>query len=284
MKLRMLVGTCVLGLAVQFHPPALAQPSGSATLIESSRETVNGRTMHKVSFTYSFPDRNSIYITGVGQVAPSGSLTFYTEASAIEFRESYDGITLHTIYLNQGSSLNMNSHGILIASIASNAFLPDHAAPMLDSKELIAQQENDTCTRTKFPEMECFNSGTRSETWKPPLEFAHQLNKLLNEEFPLGIKINDAGSAKGFITSFVPLDQTRLPWNLVAQIALYISYEDPGSRPNSARITYMIRPLITQRRRKESRWTDSNIDPRVTSLGAAYVTDFIKKLNGRSTE
>ena len=165
--------------------------------------TSGGRTLHQISYTYSFLDIPSVYIKGIGTTTSIGSFSYLTEEPALQFFASPSGPLLAEVKL-QATAVPMGS----------------------DSMEL--------------PDIPPANSNFRSGNWKPELTFPSAITAVIQKYFIAGYNTREAGNEHYYLTTFRTL-RVSDP-QLVSQIALIVSQPyDVTGRQISYRIQYVIR-------------------------------------------
>lgn len=90
---------------------AVASADGPIALFSGyeKMKTRDGSSIYKVSFVYDFKDTDGVYIKNVGHVASKGRLTYLTQDSTVEFRDSAFGKTLAVYKTNAAQNSYQNT-------------------------------------------------------------------------------------------------------------------------------------------------------------------------------
>jgi hypothetical protein len=165
--------------------------------------TSGGKTLHQISYTYSFLGIPSVYIKGIGTTTSTGSFSYMTAEPTLQFLDSPSG------------------------SLLAEVKLQETAVPMgSDSMEL--------------PDVPQANSSFRSSNWKPELTFPSAITAVIQKYFAAGYNTREVGNEHYYLTTFRTL-RVSDP-QLVSQIALIVSQPyDVTGRQISYRIQYVIR-------------------------------------------
>jgi hypothetical protein len=147
--------------------------------------------VHSVSFSYSFPELKSIRISGLGEMPPSGKLSYLTPDTQIRF-SAMDGVLVESIDLK-------------------------------DATQLMGGATTDTPARSEFPD------NFRLGFWKQNVPFSVHAMKVLNQQFTSGLlpTITDANGENVLITAYQPL--SGLPDGLFGEVAVLVSHGDKSS-------------------------------------------------------
>lgn len=99
------------------------------------------RKVWRVSFTYSFPGREDVFLEGVGRIAPNGQLTYLTENKQLRFTDA-DGKFLKSMALNrtgtpEGAGVELPSAAdfgdTYLSYNRARAFLPNECGSNLNT-------------------------------------------------------------------------------------------------------------------------------------------------------
>ena len=244
-----------------------AQLVSSVKVTRVQRAIYGFRQFYYVSFYYAFDNYNNIFITGLGQVSPRGSFTYYTENPIILFRESESGLILKRINLTDSRTFTFNTSKNTIASrITSDDLVIKQKS--IDPSLSIAQGVDN------FPSDEKkFGNKSTVESWIRPPELSNILNQVLNTKFPLGYNNYQRDSKFYFMTSWTKLPE--LPENMRGEISILISYSIPD-KPRDT-IKYSISTLVREKRLKESQWS-FEVSDKTEAAASKYVKNFIDNL------
>jgi hypothetical protein len=155
----------------------------ASTVIEKGIS--NGTAAYKVTYSYEFTGRPSIYISGIGVSEPKGLLSYIVFEPVIEFRDSSEGPVLARLLLKEtGRAMGEDS--------------------------------------TDLPKESDFLENARSGIWKGPGVFSSVAIDVIQKYFPLGYAARNKNAMDYYITTYRGLEVSDA--QVHSQIALIVSH------------------------------------------------------------
>lgn len=145
----------------------------------------NQGPVHAVSFNYSFPERDSIYISGLGRVSSSGSFSYLTVESQITFSDEANGVPVEILDLE-------------------------------DATRLMGK------TTVNLPDTSDFPEAFRIGFWRHTASFPEHATSVFSEQFRSGFMTMVFEDVNTFKTTYRPL--SGLPDTLFGEVAVLLSH------------------------------------------------------------
>ena len=179
----------ILALLLVASLPAYAgaqQDSAKIDATVSTFRTSNNELVYKISYSYDFVARSTVFIDNVGLVPARGRLAYFSYDSNITFRES-----------------RVERELLIVSLLGRGVYTSVGPAP-------------------DFPDESDFPKSYRSGIWVFSSSFQIVTNDVLNQAFPSGYKAYSANNLNYSQTTFARL--RNLPVNLIGEIAILVSH------------------------------------------------------------
>jgi hypothetical protein len=187
--------------------PVCAGAQQSSVKVDATVSTfraTNNDLVYKISYSYDFVARRTVFIDNVGLVPARGRLAYFSYDSNIIFRES-------------------RAERVLLAVSLLGRDVYTSVGPAPD-----------------FPDESDFPKSYRSGVWVFSSSFQIITNDVLNKAFPSGYKAYSANNLNYSQTTFTRL--RNLPVNLVGEIAVLVSHPyDVRNKTFEYHIQFLVR-------------------------------------------
>jgi len=166
---------------------------------------------YAIAYEYDFPNRQSVYIKGVGTVPAHGVFRFVTADKELEFRDGPAGRVLKTVPLQETT---------VVAS----------KPPRLD-----------------LPSIDDFPRDFQSFIWDSPKVLQERAQIVLGKYFHIatGADCRKDAETESLITTFVPLDLKNAVPGATAQVALLVSFP---CQPKSDKYAFQVKSRVMEGR------------------------------------
>ena len=173
-----------VAIAILVGVGSAAATEGNVKLSSAVEVLTDDGVVYRVAYEYSFPNRDTVYIDGVGTVPAQGRLAYLSSGDVIQFFDSFGGQTLRTVEIE-------------------------------DPIQFMGGDAADLPRESDFPE------GYRQGRWAGDMPFAMVVLKVLDRFFPNGYRAYRRAEQQHFLTMFATLPVVSK--RVRAKVALLVS-------------------------------------------------------------
>ncbi len=174
-----------------------ASSEGDVKLNAAVEVPTDDGVVYRVTYEYSFPNRDTVYVNGVGTVSAQGKLAYLCSGDEIRFLDSFGGQTLRIIKIE-------------------------------DPIQLMGGDAPDLPKESDFPE------AYRQGRWAGDRSFAMVALAVLDHFFPNGYRAYRRAEEQQFLTTFASLPE--LSKRIRTQVAVLVS-SSAGADPKNVVFT-----------------------------------------------
>jgi hypothetical protein len=193
-----------------------------------------------ISYEYNFPQRQWVYIKGIGTVPAKGKFRYLTSDSQLEFRDRLDGEVLVRVPLQET---------VIVAA----------TPPLLPT-----------------PDIKDFPKEALRFDWVSSATLQERAQIVLNKYFRLAQDSDCVNGSINMTTTFAPLEVKNLPPGTTAQIALLLSYP---CITNSGKYSFKMTFRAMEGRTHSDDYRQTK-DSKIIQAASSFVRDLVSEMNG----